>query len=433
MDTICLALPTNRECAAALRALLAEAAYAVAHFDVAVHVLVLDSAPPAAVAGHAAVLGDTPAPAGVVVHHLDEPAQRAFLRTVIDRAGLVKPDLVAELMLPAAVSYGACTNRAFLLAAALGCASVHRRDSDSRYQNHRGEPVFPIHHELRALGRPAGAVAGLVESDRLDPALRERPVAMVGASFIGELSVDIGAIRDRDPEVYHDIVSLWAPLTASPQHTRELVAESFTGAGAAPFTGDHAVLDVVDPMRVDMCNIAFHGVPDRIPLSPATDTIGSDYFLIHVVRCARLPGVLHNRHIENFHTPERKSDAGFAAYQLRLAKFFLSMLYLHVVHDRMAELGDALLDEQGHPSAAVIAELVRASTRLPVTENEQRLDRLAAALRRLGGRYALFAAELDGNRARLLEEARRDMADHALLIEAWASLVEASRAAGVLD
>jgi hypothetical protein len=425
MTAICLALPTNRECAPALRALLAEAAHAVAHFDVRVHVLVLDSS--AHTAGHAAVLA-APVPPGVRVHHLDEAAQRSFLLAVIGASGVAKPDLVEALLLPAAVSYGACTNRAFLLAAALGCTSVHRRDSDSRYQSWRGEPVFPIHHELRCLGRDPAELGALVEEDRRPGG---RAVALVGASFIGELSVDLADVRDRDPLAYAEIVGLWAAPGTSERARRELVAESFTGAGTARFTGDHAVLEVVDPMRVDLCNVAFHGVHERIPLPPAVDTIGSDYFLLHVVRAAGLPGVRHNRHIENFHTPERKSDTGFAAYQLRLAKFFLSMLYLHEIYAALAATGPGLLDEAGGVRADVVAGLVRAAAGLPVADNVERLDRLAAALTGLGGRYARFAAGLPGNRDRLLDEARRDVEDHALLIESWAALVGASRVTGV--
>ncbi|MQS39990.1 DUF6271 family protein, partial [Streptomyces katsurahamanus] len=104
------------------------------------------------------------------VHHFDEAEQRTFLREVIARSGVAAPERVLDLMLPSRVSYGACTNRAFLIAEALGCASVHRRDSDSRYQYLDGEPVFPFHHELMALGRRAAEVAGLVSRSRLDPA-----------------------------------------------------------------------------------------------------------------------------------------------------------------------------------------------------------------------------------------------------------------------
>lgn len=429
MDKICLTLPTNRACAATIALVGAEAAFAARHFDVEVHLLVLDSADEPVFAEHAVATDALRGTPNVVVWHLDEAAQRNFLRRAIDRAGSAKPDLMLDLMLPGELSYGACTNRAFLLAAALGCVSVHRRDSDIHYQTHDGAPLFPIHHELRAIGKRAADAAAFVSESSLDGG--DRPVVLVGGSFVGELSVDIGDIARRDPEAYHDIVSLWAPAEWSDERKRALVAESFTGAGTRTFTHDHALLTVVDPMRVDMCNIAFHRVHEDIPLPPATDTIGSDYFLFHVVHSAALPGVLHNRDIVNFYTPERRTDDGFVAYHFRLVKFFLSMRYLNVIYARMAEAGPALIDDRHHVRADVIAGFVRDSTDLDLDENVRRLAALDGAYRRLGDRYASFADVLLARAERLLDEARRDMADFALLIESWDRLVGASRVTSV--
>jgi hypothetical protein len=253
----------------------------------------------------------------------------------------------------------------------------------------------------------------------------------VGSSFIGELSVDIAEIRSLDPDVYHDVVGLWAPGDWSDAQRRALVEESFTGAGTEPFTGDDTLLTLVDPMRVDMCNISFHQVHERVPLPPARDTIGSDYFLIHLVRDATLPGVLHNRHIVNYYTGERRTDEGFRAYQMRFAKFFLSMLYFNAVYDGMAEAGATLLDAEHRVRPSAVARLVRESARLDQTENVHRLDVLDRSYRRLGGRYAAFADDLAAGRERLLDEARQDIEDFALLIETWEPLVDASRAVGL--
>ncbi|MET8803436.1 DUF6271 family protein [Streptomyces sp. NPDC004546] len=428
MNRICLCLPTNRACSATLTALHDEAAYAARRFGADVQLLILDSADHRTRAEHARVVAALrPAP-GVTVHHFDEDAQRAFLRRTIERAGLAEPERLLHLMLPPAVSYGACTNRAFLLAAALGCHSLHRRDSDSTYQLHADQPVFPVHHELPWLGGPAAEATAAGLPTDLDPALLGRPVSLAGASFIGELSVDLGEIRHLDEGVYHDVVSLWAPGDWSEERKRHLVEESFTGAGTAAFTGDRATLTVVDPMRVDMCNIAFdRAIYERVPLPPATDTIGSDYFLLHLVHDAGLPGILHNRHIENFHTPERRTDTGFPAYQRRFVKFLLSMLYFHHVYDRMAGEGAGLLDERHRVRPDRIVEYLRASTGLDRTENIWRLDRVDTAYRKLGGRYATFADQLAAERERLWDEAESDMEDFAHLVEAWPALIKAAR------
>jgi hypothetical protein len=426
---ICLALPTNRPCADTVAALGAEARYAAAYFDVEVHLLILDSTDKPTFEAHAAVLREAPTAPRVAVHHLDESTQRDFLCRAIDRAAPAKPDLVLDLMLPADVSYGACTNRIFLYASALGCESVHRRDSDSRYQTIDGSPLFPIHHELASLGKRAiDAVYGVCNI-ALDPADAHRPVVLVGSSFVGELSVDIGEIYDLDRDAYFDIVSLWAPEHWPHERKRALVDESFRGAGTQPFRRDQSTLTVVDPMQIDMCNISFRReVYERVPLLPAANTIGSDYFLMHLIYDAGLPGVVHNRNIVNFYTPERRTEAGFKSYHLRLAKFFLSMLYLNFMYERMAEAGAELLDDGGHVRPDAVTELARHSAELDRAENDRRLDALDRAYRRLGGKYAEVADLLAAQRPRLLDEAQADIEDFALLTEVWPSLVRACTA-----
>jgi phenylpyruvate tautomerase PptA (4-oxalocrotonate tautomerase family) len=427
---ICLAVPTHRACSVTIAALAAEAAYAAEHFPVEVAVLILDSTDETTFAGHAAAVEALPDTPNVTVIHLDEAAQRRFLLEVIERAGVGKPDLIVDLMLPRQVSYGACTNRVFLIGAALGCESVHRRDSDVAYQTRDGVRLFPIHHELTSLGRRAADVADEVSEVVLDPVHAGKPVVMVGGSLVGELSVDIAEIRQLDPETYYDIVSQWAAEGTSEQQKRALVEESFTGAGAETFTGDHSTLDLVDPMRVEMSNISFYQVQEEVPLPPMTETIGSDYFLIHLVPDSRLPGVLHNRNIINYYTPERKTESAFYAYHLRLAKFFLSMLYLHVIYQGMGEAGEGLLDEQHHVRAARVAEIVRASVLLDKGPNVRRLDTLERSYRRLGGRYAAFAELLAARRERLLTEAAQDIEDFATLILAWGPLIRAAKDTG---
>lgn len=59
-----------------------------------------------------------------------------------------------------------------------------------------------------------------------------------------------------------------------------------------------------------------------------------------------------------------------------------------------------------------------------------RLDVVDQRFRQLGGKYAEFADHLRPLRDRLLDEAQADIESFALLIEAWAPLVAASRAVG---
>ncbi len=58
------------------------------------------------------------------------------------------------------------------------------------------------------------------------------------------------------------------------------------------------------------------------------------------------------------------------------------MRYFHFVYDRMAEAGDALLDEHGRARPSAVAALARESTGLDTGENLRRLDALDRAYRR---------------------------------------------------
>ncbi|MFJ6610794.1 DUF6271 family protein [Streptomyces sp. NPDC091289] len=434
MRRVCLTLPTHRACAGTIAAVGEEAAYGARQFGVEVHLLVLDSSAAPVLDRHREAVAALPPSPGVTVHHLDEDEQRAFLREVTVRSGAERElqDRLLDLLLPSRVSYGACTDRAFLIAQALGCTSVHRRDSDSRYQRLDGEPVFPLHQELTYLGQRADVAGKSATRSKLPPGSEGRRVAIAGGSFVGEMSVDVAEIRELDPDTYRELVGLSLP-EGSPQIWRNhLIDASFRGAGDTAFSGDRTTLAPISPMHVDMCNIGLdHEVYRRVPLPPATDTIGSDYFLLHLTHNAQLPGLQHNRHIVNFHTPERRTDAGFLAYQLRFAKFLLSKTYLNAVYARTAAAGDALLDGEGHLRASVVAGFVRESVGLDRAENARRMDVLDRACRRLGDRYTTVADTLADRRSRLLDEARDDMADFALLMDHWEALTGASAEVGL--
>lgn len=424
---VCLLLPTNRECADTISLLAKEAEYAVHHFDVEVCLLILDTCIGNDLSINLRAIRELLPCKNVTTVHLNSEEQKHHLQKIIDKAGIRHPDQILNLMLPNGVSYGACTNRAFLISKSLNCDSIHRRDSDSRYQVINGTTVFPIHQELISLGKKASHTEATVSEVLLDPSHKDKPVSMVGGSFIGEMSVDIGEIYMLNRDIYFDIVSLWAERNTTQEEKQKLIDISFKGAGTDKFSHDWSTLSIVNPMNIDMCNISFYQVHEDVPLPPATDTIGSDYFLMHVVECACLPGVYHNRHIENFYTPGRKSGAGFIAYHMRLTKFFLSMIYFHDIYKNMARIGESLLDSKYRILIDPIIKITRESLKLDKKENEHKLNVLIDAYTGLGGQYASFGELIAGQRPHLLLKAEQDMSDFCMLMEAWSSLINASK------
>ena len=432
MQRVCLALPTMRACPGTVVDLAEEAAYAVATFGVEVHLLVLDTTEAAEFAKNAdAVASLTPTP-GVFVHHLGNAQQREFLLGVAERSGAADPELLLDLMLPQGVAYGSCVNRLFLAAAALGCTSAHLRNDDFDFQVVDGRKMFPIHHELLSIGKPAGEAVAGVSLSKLDPADADKPVMLVSGSFIGELNVDIGEIQELNPAVYRDLVRLWTPPVWSDEDRDAMVDVSFKGAGSEPFGADDSVLGVPDIWDVYMCNIALdHRAYEVLPLLPSIQTIGSDYALLHALVHARLPGVVHKRHIVNYYTPERRIGAGFISYQMRFVKFLLSMLYLYPVYGGMIDLGRGMLDEQNGLMVEPILDLVRGTVGWDRAGNEHCLDVVDRSYRALGGKYTELADVVAGQRQQLLDEAQEDAERWAVLVEAWAGMVAAARAGGL--
>ncbi len=432
MQRVCLALPTMRACPGTVVDLAEEAAYAVATFGVEVHLLILDTTDAAGFAKNADAVASLTATPGVFVHHLGNAEQREFFRQVAERSGAADPELLLDLMLPKSVAYGSCVNRLFLAAAALGCTSAHLRNDDFDYQVADGRKLYPIHHELLSIGRPAGeAVAGVTRSE-LDPADADKPVMLVSGSFIGELNVDIGEILELDPEVYRDLVRLWTPPVWPDEDRDAMVELSFKGVGAEPFDTDKSVLGVPDIWNVYMCNIALdHRAYEVLPLLPSTDTLGCDYALLHALVHSKLPGVVHNRHIVNYYTPERRVGAGFISYQLRFVKLLLSMLYLYPVYGGMIDQGRGLLDEQHGLRIEPVLDLVRSTFDWDRAGNEHCLDVVDRSYRKLGGKYVELADVVAGQRQQLLDEAQEDAERWAVLVEAWAGMVAAARAEGL--
>ncbi|GAA1392995.1 DUF6271 family protein [Kitasatospora putterlickiae] len=432
MQRVCLALPTMRSCPDTIVDLAEEAAYAVEHFGVEVHLLILDTTDGAGFAKNAdAVASLAPTP-GVFVHHLGEERQREFFRRVARGAGGADPELLLDMMLPPAVAYGSCVNRIFLGAAALGCTSAHLRNDDADFQVLDGEKVFPIHHELLSIGKPAGeAVAGVTRSE-LDQTDADMPVMLVSGSFMGELNVDIGEIRELDPDVYRDVVRLWTPPVWPDEDRDAMVDVSFRGTGTEPFSADESVLGPPDIWNVFMCNVALdHRAYEVLPLLPSIKTLGCDYALLHALVHARMPAVIHNRHIVNYYTPERRTGAGFVPYQMGFVKLLLSMLYLYPVYGGMIDLGRDLLDERHTLRVEPILELVRGSVDWDRAGNEHCLDVLDRSYRKLGGKYTELADVVAGQRRQLLDEAQEDARRWAVLVESWAGMVTAARAEGL--
>ncbi|WP_432723065.1 DUF6271 family protein [Jeongeupia wiesaeckerbachi] len=425
MKKICLAMPTHRECANAIRNLVDEAAFAVSEFDLEVCVLVSDTSDPAAFAANAAMVSQLQVPPLVRLIHLARGRQDEILADVLRQAG--SEAAIAPLMQPDGVSYGAATNRLFLFAEYFGCSSLHRRDSDSHYQSSQGRPVYPIYNELRFIGLPARQALPAVDEVVIDAAHEIGPIQMVGASYVGETSIDVMPMFDRDEAASYQILGQFAPFHLDDAEKRRWVDATYIANGQSRFETDRVELAYAHSFLIDACNFCFSGIHTQVPMPPALYTIGSDYFLFSLMDALQMPVIHHNRHIDNFYTDERRTPEGFIDYQFRMVKNYLYMSWLHDVIAAVRDNAATLLDagRQVIPSA-LWAHLERPIAPLQRV-NQQKLDILVYNYCCLGDEFAEFAALLQLRREALLDEFSRDVTDFATLARVWPSLMNAAR------
>lgn len=428
---VCLAIPSNRECRAAIAALANEAA-AVAHVPgLNVLVLISDTSGAADLAANTEQVQQSRIESGQKLIHLSAADQTSFLQRMLAASELESAvcQRLQALLLPHAVSYGAATNRLFLFAASLDCESVHRRDSDSHYLHKDGLPRFPLQQELRFLGRESHHLGD--EVNQVDAHLPEQacPVMMVGGSYSGEASIDIMPMYQANPALCHEILGLWAERGMSAAEKQVFNDRMFLRRKHDAFEHDLAILTTADADErpVDMCNVSFYAIHEQVPLPTAPGTIGADYFLIDLLRALALPVVHHNRNIVNYYTAERRTEAGFIDYQTRLARFYLYMSYAHEIVAGLSAAPGRFIDSQWQIEHAQLADLIEQASTCCDQENAEKLDVLCRALPQFGPAYTVVAREIDAQRTALLTQAKQDMLDFAFLVRHWPRLIQSSK------
>ena len=421
MKRICLALPTHRECGVAITALVQEANYALAQFEVAVDVLIADTSTGTALASNmqAAQACDAHTHPRLRIFHFDRDKQDALLRQLLRETGLTDPGRALDLLLPDQVSYGAAMNRLFIFAELLGCASLHRRDSDSLYQNYNAQVIYPIAQELRYLGRSAQSIK--VNSAALSTPPNCCPVYMVGGSYIGEPSVDVARMFDIDADAAYQIVGLFAPSHLPQLEKTAWVDSTYLKTGLQAFTADETKLGYGHSYLVDTCNLCFAEIQRLLPVPTACNTIGVDYFLINMLDALKYPVLHHNRHIQNFYTPERRTPAGFIDYQFRMVKYYLYMSYLHSLLACLRT--DAVPTDITQLPVARLIELIQEPAPQLRIENFGKLEILYESYVRLGTEYAEFAELLKNETPQLVDECANDINDFGWLSRQWQPLM----------
>ncbi|WP_142928704.1 DUF6271 family protein [Exilibacterium tricleocarpae] len=410
-----MALPTNRACANAITDLYREAEYAVRHFPVAASVLIVDTSTDSALAANRAAVNKLPRTDGISVAHLDNNTQVSLLLQIT-----TEPSLVRQL-LPETCSYGAATNRLFLFANWLGCQSVHRRDSDSRYQRCDQDAVYPIAAELPHIFCDKLESSWMLEQP--PPARALEPNWIVGGSFIGPPSVDLSGLKQASRSILAKLLKLTVPDGI--EIPGDVLLRRFDSV-AEPHLVDEFTLQDHAKFRVDLCNIAFRDIQQHLPVPNITDTIGSDYFSLELLRRAGRVPVMHNRHIVNQYLDNRQAEQSQPIYQRRLVNYVLYMC----LFNWLAKAATSVFTDAHEIRLQPLRDRIGAAYDETRAQVENHLDQMTAWHLTLPGMYREMGRTLRTRRNPILTWYKEEVKQFEALLGAWPTLMLRARELG---
>lgn len=429
-----LYLPTHRPARRAIEQGLLEAAWANRQApDTTLFCLIEHGLAKAQTAAHrAAIAANTHATATPWLQ-IDDGKAVAFVDRLLSRLGTDSSaeDRLKQMLLPAGLSYGRGPNLAALLAMAIGCQLVHRRDSDVFIDEAHPEPL-PIAMELEVVGRSLASVSDRVRLiDEFDAA-SVATVRAVGTSSFGSLTLDRRDLIIAGLEFLVQFQQLGRPGTDRGSVESEAI-QYFIDAPAVRYAESFFEIDIANRVEMEAC--CFAGVYRHIPEMP-TDIIGCDYMAKDAVWRSRDGLVFHSRKVRHEYEPAREEHADESAdcgYVLRDV-MYLQMGRIWQKHSQQMEpfwsshRGIECFDSSVYADSFIEAAGASGPALAEVREGAARIYAAAAAASRgsVATRLRAAAEAIDAAGSSLDDHVRNAVSDYSLLVSEWSRLCEAA-------
>lgn len=247
------------------------------------------------------------------IHYVPRATQCQWLEKVVANSGVKYKEKLFDILHPKSgtICYGAVLNKSFLIGESLKVESIHRRDSDTKLMEEY-ENYYPAENEIKYLGKQYKDIPEL-------HSCLEKEIFFVGGNYSGAWAGDFSALYNRNPHLLYRHVALNFPGRPM-EEIRELVEKRYGNVNKTEKQNGLGVRLVMDRM-IELGNCAFHKVLRMYPVSPACETMATDYFIHDLMFCLNLPNVYHSSRVLHYHTEERKNDEWFFSYHLRSARY----------------------------------------------------------------------------------------------------------------
>ncbi|MGH8963750.1 MAG: DUF6271 family protein, partial [Actinomycetes bacterium] len=267
---------------------------------------------------HSAALDEDRSRHGVPVLHLTVSAWRRVLSGILAESGLdaADRDRAGNLLTRQGVAYGVGPNKAFLVSAALGVDTVHRRDSDHLPDTRDGGPTYPGLLETRAIGRPVREVSPITNADAVPPEQWDQIVLFTGSGMFGDPPHDRQELIAAGEEFGVRVLGLSSPWM-SPENLLRDVRGYFVGESTIRYDDDFYAID--DSGRTELGVSCQRRIFLELPEMPIPNTLGCDYFQKNLLYQLDRPVMFHSRKMRHSYDARRAESSveSYVDYSMR--------------------------------------------------------------------------------------------------------------------
>lgn len=425
MNKRSVVIPTNRECVECIKAYVEEAKRIQDRTGEECSFVLIDTSSEETQELHKKVIEELKKKYNCIkIFYLNNQDQTKFLKELVKLHKSENSELLYELLNPSGLSYGAAANRTFLVAAALGCNIILRRDSDTLPQMKNGTYLFPSDIENEYLGKTLESIKSqLSKNDYANElaSMGNNCVLMVGANYLGEWAGDYREMYEYNPDILKKHV--WMNM---PQKTSEEV-DARIQYRYLQRNSDLHVEDRLEVVKDDLIEVGNFGLKDvflDVPLIPSEYALSMDYFYHSLFDELQLPKLYHNRHVQHFHTKERGCEAWFNRYHLGIAKSKVLRRYLAKVYKEVSSNRDKIL-QNGRIDNIEIAKIFDKVSQTKLKEADILMDDLIELYNSIKiEKYPKVAALMKERKEEILAEAQEDISKMGFLCKEWKALCE---------
>ncbi|MGH3936171.1 MAG: DUF6271 family protein [Pseudonocardiaceae bacterium] len=434
-----LYVPTNRSCVPAISSGTAECATLAAETHEEHLFLLVEHDDGDRISEHSAALDEDRSRHGVPVLHLTVSAWRRVLSGILAESGLdaADRDRAGNLLTRQGVAYGVGPNKAFLVSAALGVDTVHRRDSDHLPDTRDGGPTYPGLLETRAIGRPVREVSPITNADAVPPEQWDQIVLFTGSGMFGDPPHDRQELIAAGEEFGVRVLGLSSPWM-SPENLLRDVRGYFVGESTIRYDDDFYAID--DSGRTELGVSCQRRIFLELPEMPIPNTLGCDYFQKNLLYQLDRPVMFHSRKMRHSYDARRAESSveSYVDYSMRDLRYVV----LWPIWSRHNENIRANPATFLRPDGSIDADRYVASFRSALAE---KLPEAKGVGLKFAQVYRDAAAQVDGTRAARLSavaaEAERldveivgqisdGIEEFCWLTERWGALVRAAARTG---